>query len=54
MSTDIALQAIDLVKHFATGSTGILGRATNIVQAVDGVSFSLPKEERGRKRHAAL
>ena len=43
MSTDIALQAIDLVKHFATGSTGILGRATNIVQAVDGVSFSLPK-----------
>ena len=43
MSNDIALQAIDLVKHFATGSTGILGRATNIVQAVDGVSFSLPK-----------
>ena len=43
MSTDIALQAIDLVRHLATGSTGILGRATNIVQAVDGVSFSLPK-----------
>jgi len=43
MSNDIALQAIDLVKHFATGSTGILGRATNIVQAVDGVSFSLQK-----------
>ena len=43
MSNDIALQAIDLVKHFATGSTGILGRATNTVQAVDGVSFSLPK-----------
>jgi bicarbonate transport system ATP-binding protein len=43
MSNDIALQAVDLVKHFATGSTGILGRATNIVQAVDGVSFSLPK-----------
>lgn len=43
MSNDIALQAVDLVKHFATGSTGILGRATNIVQAVDGVSFSLPR-----------
>jgi oligopeptide/dipeptide ABC transporter ATP-binding protein len=43
MSNDIALQAINLVKHFSTGSTGILGRATNIVQAVDGVSFSLPK-----------
>ena len=43
MSNDIALEAINLVKHFSTGSTGILGRATNIVQAVDGVSFSLPK-----------
>lgn len=43
MSNDIALQAINLVKHFSTGSTGILGRATNIVQAVDDVSFSLPK-----------
>jgi oligopeptide/dipeptide ABC transporter ATP-binding protein len=42
MSSDIALQAIDLVKHFSTGSSGFLGRATNIVQAVDGVSFSLP------------
>ena len=38
----IALQAIDLVKHFSTGSSGVLGRATNIVQAVDGVSFTLP------------
>jgi len=43
MSNDIALEAINLVKHFSTGSTGLLGRATNIVQAVDGVSFSLPK-----------
>ena len=42
MSNDIALQAIDLVKHFSTGSSGVLGRATSIVQAVDGVSFSLP------------
>ena len=42
MSSDIALQAIDLVKHFSTGSSGVLGRATSIVQAVDGVSFTLP------------
>ncbi len=43
MSSDIALQAIDLVKHFSTGSSGVLGRATSIVQAVDGVSFVLPQ-----------
>ena len=43
MSNDIALQAINLVKHFSTGSSGVLGRATNIVQAVDGVSFTLPQ-----------
>jgi ABC-type glutathione transport system ATPase component len=42
MSNGIALQAIDLVKHFSTGSSGVLGRATNVVQAVDGVSFTLP------------
>jgi oligopeptide/dipeptide ABC transporter ATP-binding protein len=42
MSNGIALQAIDLVKHFSTSSSGVLGRATNIVQAVDGVSFTLP------------
>jgi oligopeptide/dipeptide ABC transporter ATP-binding protein len=42
MSNDIALQAIDLVKYFSTGSSGVLGRATSIVQAVDGVSFTLP------------
>jgi oligopeptide/dipeptide ABC transporter ATP-binding protein len=42
VSNDIALQAVDLVKHFSTGSSGVLGRATSIVQAVDGVSFTLP------------
>lgn len=42
MSNDIALQAIGLVKHFSTGSSGVLGRATSLVQAVDGVSFTLP------------
>lgn len=42
MSGDTALQAIDLVKHFSTGTSGILGRANDVVQAVDGVSFILP------------
>ena len=42
MSSDMALQAIDLVKYFPTGSSGFLGRPTNEVQAVDGVSFVLP------------
>ena len=42
MSQDIALQAVNLVKYFSTGSSGVLGRATSIVQAVDGVSFTLP------------
>jgi hypothetical protein len=37
MSSEIALQAIDLVKYFPTGSSGILGRPTDLVQAVDGV-----------------
>ena len=41
MSSEIALQAIDLVKYFPTGSSGILGRPTDLVQAVDGVSFTL-------------
>lgn len=40
--SNTALQAVDLVKHFATGSSGVFGRSTNIVQAVDGVSFTLP------------
>ena len=42
MSNEIALQAVDLVKYFSTGSSGILGRPTNVVQAVDGVSFMVP------------
>jgi len=41
MSSEVALQAIDLVKYFPTGSSGILGRPTDLVQAVDGVSFTL-------------
>lgn len=45
MSNGVALQAIDLVKHFSTGSSGVLGRATTVVQAVDGVSFTLPMGE---------
>ena len=45
MSNSVALQAIDLVKHFSTGSSGVLGRATTVVQAVDGVSFTLPMGE---------
>ena len=36
-----AVQAIDLVKHFPSGSSPFLGRPTNLVHAVDGVSFSL-------------
>ena len=43
MSTNIALQAIDLVKYFPTGSSKILGRPTNSVKAVDGVSLSVEK-----------
>jgi peptide/nickel transport system ATP-binding protein len=42
MSNEIALQAVDLVKYFSTGSSGILGRPTDVVQAVDGVSFMVP------------
>lgn len=36
-----ALEARDLVKYFPTGSSGLLGRPTNTVKAVDGVSFSI-------------
>ena len=43
MSSDVALQAIDLVKHFPTGSKGLLGRPDKSVRAVDGVSFTLRK-----------
>ena len=41
MISDFALEGIDLVKHFPTGSSGLLGRPTESVKAVDGVSFSL-------------
>lgn len=43
MSSDIALQAVDLVKYFPTGSKGLLGRPDKSVRAVDGVSFTLRK-----------
>ncbi len=39
--TTPALEARDLVKYFPTGSSGLLGRPTNTVKAVDGVSFSV-------------
>jgi peptide/nickel transport system ATP-binding protein len=39
--TSPALEARDLVKYFPTGSSGLLGRPTNTVKAVDGVSFSV-------------
>lgn len=36
-----AIEARALVKYFPTGSSGLLGRSTNTVKAVDGVSFSI-------------
>ena len=36
-----ALEARNLVKYFPTGASGLLGRPTNTVKAVDGVSFSI-------------
>ena len=41
--SDIVLEARNLVKYFATGSSGLLGRPNKQVQAVDGVSFSLQR-----------
>lgn len=41
MSTEIALEGRNLVKYFPTGSSRILGRPTNSVRAVDGVSVSV-------------
>ena len=41
MSNDLALEAIDLVKHFPTGASGLLGRPDKSVKAVDGVSLTL-------------
>ncbi|CAB4595596.1 unannotated protein [freshwater metagenome] len=43
MTNDLALQAIDLVKYFPTGASKILGRPTNSVRAVDGVSLTVQK-----------
>ena len=45
LRSEPAVQAIDLVKHFPSGASPFLGRPTNLVHAVDGVSFSL---EHGR------
>jgi len=41
VSNDFALQGLNLVKYFPTGATRFLGRPTNSVRAVDGVSFSV-------------
>ena len=41
--SDIVLEAKNLVKYFPTGSSGLLGRPDKLVQAVDGVSFSLTR-----------
>ncbi|MEI8391299.1 MAG: dipeptide ABC transporter ATP-binding protein [Actinomycetes bacterium] len=41
MNDEIILQAQDLIKHFPTGASRLLQRPTQVVQAVDGVSFSL-------------
>ena len=41
MTNNIALEGVDLVKYFPTGSSKFLGRPTNSVRAVDGVSFKV-------------
>ncbi len=41
MNAEVALEGRSLVKYFPTGSSRILGRPTNQVRAVDGVSFSV-------------
>ncbi len=41
MSDEIILEARDLQKYFPTGASKLLQRPTQVVQAVDGVSFSL-------------
>ena len=43
--TPAALEARDVVKYFPTGSSGILGRPTHEVKAIDGVSFSIAHGE---------
>jgi len=43
MSGDVVLEARSLVKWFPTGSSKLLNRPTDMVQAVDGVSFRLDR-----------
>ena len=38
---DVVLEAVNLQKYFPTGASKLLQRPTQLVQAVDGVSFSL-------------
>jgi oligopeptide transport system ATP-binding protein len=40
---DVVLEAVNLQKYFPTGASKLLQRPTQLVQAVDGVSFSLHK-----------
>ncbi|MEY4361752.1 MAG: hypothetical protein RL391_1058, partial [Actinomycetota bacterium] len=41
MTSDLLLEARDLRKYFPTGASKLLQRPTNVVQAVDDVSFGL-------------
>ena len=41
MNSDVVLEAINAVKHFPTGSRGLLQRSTGTVKAVDGVSIQV-------------
>ncbi|MFM8564026.1 MAG: ABC transporter ATP-binding protein [Acidimicrobiia bacterium] len=41
--SDVVLEARDLRKYFPTGTSKLLQRATDLVQAVDGVSFDLQR-----------
>jgi len=43
MSGEVVLEARSLVKWFPTGTSKLLNRPTDMVQAVDGVSFSLDR-----------
>jgi len=40
---DVVLEAVNLQKYLPTGASKLLQRPTQLVQAVDGVSFSLRK-----------
>ena len=41
MSSEVILEAIDVIKHFPTGARGLLQRTTGTVKAVDGVSLQI-------------